>query len=208
MEISLKLESMPTLCRSAFLPADTIITRRVATTIEVASSVVHRKEYCFRGIKNTMGSHRTNLRPTSTSPMDDLAQEERNGILQQRVRRPQRGQKKATRKRRKRSPVKIDTEGSDRAQQQLIVKPGRKIRQGSHQEGARKGIRRGLSLCDKLCHIRETGVESDKRHCPRDSLQLTDALGSDQRHQEQDLLSQVMKKSLLERFEQRRAKKL
>ena len=52
MEISLKLESMPTLCRSAFLPADTTITRRVATTIEVASSVVHRKEYCFQGIKN------------------------------------------------------------------------------------------------------------------------------------------------------------
>ena len=52
MEISLKLESMPTLCKSAFLPADTTITRRVATTIEVASSVVHRKEYCFRGIKN------------------------------------------------------------------------------------------------------------------------------------------------------------
>ena len=44
MEISLKLESMPTLCRSAFLPADTTITRRVAATIEVASSVVHRKE--------------------------------------------------------------------------------------------------------------------------------------------------------------------
>ena len=52
MEISLKLESMPTLCRSAFLPADTTITRRVAATIEVASSVVHRKEYCFRGIMN------------------------------------------------------------------------------------------------------------------------------------------------------------
>ena len=41
MEISLKLESMPTLCRSAFVPADTTITRRVAATIEVASSVVH-----------------------------------------------------------------------------------------------------------------------------------------------------------------------
>ena len=52
MEISLKLESMPTLCRSAFLPADTTITRRVAATIEVAPSVVHWKEYCFRGIKN------------------------------------------------------------------------------------------------------------------------------------------------------------
>ena len=52
MEISLKLESMPTLCRSAFLPADTTITRRIAATIEVASSVVHRKEYCFWGIKN------------------------------------------------------------------------------------------------------------------------------------------------------------
>ena len=52
MEISLKLESMPTLCRSVFLPADTTITRRVAATIEVASSVVHRKEYCFGGIKN------------------------------------------------------------------------------------------------------------------------------------------------------------
>ena len=52
MEISLKLESMPTLCRSAFLPADTTITRRVAATIEIASSVVHRKDYCFRGIKN------------------------------------------------------------------------------------------------------------------------------------------------------------
>ena len=50
MEISLKLESMPTLCRPAFLPADTTITRRVAATIKVASSVVHRKEYCFRGI--------------------------------------------------------------------------------------------------------------------------------------------------------------
>ena len=37
---------------SAFLPADTTITRRVAATTEVASSVVHRKEYCFRGIKN------------------------------------------------------------------------------------------------------------------------------------------------------------
>ena len=35
-----------------FLPADTTITRRVAATIEVASSVVHWKEYCFRGIKN------------------------------------------------------------------------------------------------------------------------------------------------------------
>ena len=52
MEISLKPESMPTLCRSAFLPADTTITRRVAATIEVASSVVHRKEYCFLEIKN------------------------------------------------------------------------------------------------------------------------------------------------------------
>ena len=52
MEISLKLESIHTLCRSAFLPADTTtITRRVAATIEVASSVVHRKEYCFQGIK-------------------------------------------------------------------------------------------------------------------------------------------------------------
>ena len=49
MEISLKLESMPTLCRSAFLPADITITRRVAATIEVASSVVHWKEYCFPG---------------------------------------------------------------------------------------------------------------------------------------------------------------
>ena len=38
---SLKFESTPTLCRSAFLPADTTITRRVAATIEVASSVVH-----------------------------------------------------------------------------------------------------------------------------------------------------------------------
>ena len=47
MKISLKLESMPTLCRSAFLPADTTITRRVAATIEVASSVVHRKEYVY-----------------------------------------------------------------------------------------------------------------------------------------------------------------
>ena len=53
MEISLKLESMPTLCRSAFLPADTTTTRRVAETTEVASSVVHRKEYYFRGIKIT-----------------------------------------------------------------------------------------------------------------------------------------------------------
>ena len=52
MEISLKLKSMPTLCRSAFLPADTTITWRVAATIEVASSVVHRKEYCFQRIKN------------------------------------------------------------------------------------------------------------------------------------------------------------
>ena len=52
MEISLKLESMPTLCRSAFLPADTAITRGVAATIKVASSVVPRKEHCFRGIKN------------------------------------------------------------------------------------------------------------------------------------------------------------
>ena len=54
MGISLKLESMPTLYRSAFLPADTTIrpTGRVAATIEVASSVVHRNEYCFRGIKN------------------------------------------------------------------------------------------------------------------------------------------------------------
>ena len=52
MEIPLKLESMPTLCRSAFLPADTTITKRVAAIIEVASSVVHRKEYCFWEIKN------------------------------------------------------------------------------------------------------------------------------------------------------------
>ena len=52
MENSLKLESVPTLCRFAFLPADTTITRRVAATIEVALSVVHWKEYCFRGIKN------------------------------------------------------------------------------------------------------------------------------------------------------------
>ena len=52
MEISLKLESMPTLCSSAFSPADTTITRRVVATIEVAPSVVHRKEYCSRGIKN------------------------------------------------------------------------------------------------------------------------------------------------------------
>ena len=41
------LEHAP-LCRSAFLPADTTITRRVAATIEVASSVVHRKcELCL-----------------------------------------------------------------------------------------------------------------------------------------------------------------
>ena len=52
MELFLRLESMPTLCRSAFVPADTTITRRVAATTEVAPSVVHRKEYCFRGIKN------------------------------------------------------------------------------------------------------------------------------------------------------------
>ena len=52
MEISLKLKSMPTLCTSAFLPADTTFTRRVAAAIEVVSSVVHRKEYDFRGIKN------------------------------------------------------------------------------------------------------------------------------------------------------------
>ena len=52
METSLKLESMPTLCRSAFLPADTTITRRVTATIEVASSVAHQKEYCFRRIEN------------------------------------------------------------------------------------------------------------------------------------------------------------
>ena len=51
MEISLKLESMPTLCRSAFLPADTTITRRVATTIEVASSVVHRRNTVFGGLR-------------------------------------------------------------------------------------------------------------------------------------------------------------
>ena len=54
MEISLKLESMPTRCRSAFLPADTTITRRVVAIIEVASSVVHRKEYCLRGIMNNI----------------------------------------------------------------------------------------------------------------------------------------------------------
>ena len=52
MEISLKLESMPTLCRSDFLPADTTITKKVAATIEVASLIVHRKEYCFGGIKS------------------------------------------------------------------------------------------------------------------------------------------------------------
>ena len=52
MEISLKLESMLTFCRSAFLPADTTITRRVAAIIEVASSVAHRKEYCFSRINN------------------------------------------------------------------------------------------------------------------------------------------------------------
>ena len=40
MKISLKLESMSTLCRSAFLPAETTITRRVTATIEVASSVI------------------------------------------------------------------------------------------------------------------------------------------------------------------------
>ena len=56
MEISLKLESMPTHPPSVDLlfdqQTDTTVTRRVAATIEVASSVVHRKEYCFQGIKN------------------------------------------------------------------------------------------------------------------------------------------------------------
>ena len=52
MEVSLKLESTPTLWRSAFLPADTTITRKVVATTDVASSVVHRKEYCFGGIEN------------------------------------------------------------------------------------------------------------------------------------------------------------
>ena len=51
MDISLKLESIPTLYRSAFLPAETTITRRVVATIEVASSAVHREEYCFRGLR-------------------------------------------------------------------------------------------------------------------------------------------------------------
>ena len=70
MEISLKLESMPTLCRSAFLPADTTITRRVVATIEVASSVVHREEYCFRGIKKNNILYRHSRKSPAT---DELA---------------------------------------------------------------------------------------------------------------------------------------
>ena len=54
MEISLKISSMPTplyICFFFYQQTSTI-TRRVTAAIEVASSVVHRKECCFRGIKN------------------------------------------------------------------------------------------------------------------------------------------------------------
>ena len=75
-----------------------------------------------------------------------------------------------------------NTKGTDRVQQQFIVQPSRKIRQGSHQERARKGTGNELSLGDKLRHIRETGVGTNKRHRPRDSLQLTNLFGSGQGH--------------------------
>ena len=53
MEISLKLESMPTLCRSAFLPADTTISYKKSRGNYWGSIIsCSPKEYCFRGIKN------------------------------------------------------------------------------------------------------------------------------------------------------------
>ena len=51
MEISLKLESMPTLCRSAFLPADTTITRSVAATIEVTYQLFTGRNIVLGGLR-------------------------------------------------------------------------------------------------------------------------------------------------------------
>ena len=80
-EICLKLESIPTLSRPASSPAGAAITRRVAATIEVASSVVRRKEYCFRWIENnnippkhTFREER-NLPQIETPPMVTLAKD-------------------------------------------------------------------------------------------------------------------------------------
>ena len=53
MENSPKLESMPTLCRCATLPAETTISKwRVTATIRWASSVTHRRDISFQGFKS------------------------------------------------------------------------------------------------------------------------------------------------------------
>ena len=48
--------------------------------------------------------------------------------------------------------------------------------------GARKRIGNELSLGDKLRHIKERGVGTNKRHRPRDSLQFTNPFGNGQGH--------------------------
>ena len=78
--------------------------------------------------------------------------------------------------------IRRNTEGTDRVQQQFIVQPSRKIRQGNHQERARKGIGNEHRLGDKLRHIRERGVVTNKRHRLRDSLHHTNTFGSGQGH--------------------------
>lgn len=56
MESSLSLESMPTLCRSTILPAETTIRegesrQLIAEANQVASSVTHRKDYMLSGVR-------------------------------------------------------------------------------------------------------------------------------------------------------------
>ena len=134
--------------------------------------------------------------PEKVAPAHLTYQEERNGSPRHSLRRASRGQKKDDEEEEKKggSPDQKKDGGHGQVQQQFIVQPSRKTQPGSRQERARKGIGKEHRLDDKLRHIKERGVMTNKRHRPRDKLHPTNPFGNGQGHEKQDPLRQMTKR--------------
>ena len=165
---------------------------------------IHVKGRRGRDAPDIIGSHRNYLRPCSTSPRIPPI-----GIKKwQSSTKPEKGIQ-GTEKDDEEGEKEVEvlfrrnTEGTDRVQQQFIIQPSRKIRQGSHQERARKGIGNGPSLGNKLRHIRQTCVGTNKRQPATHQL-----VCQWPRTLKQNLLRQVTKRNTVEWFKDGRGKKL
>ena len=101
------------------------------------------------------------------------------------------------------NPVQIDVESPDRAEQKVVLKTSRKIRQGFDQEGARDGTGERLRLGHKLWDIRKTGITMNKGDNRRQSLQLSNSLGRGQGQEKEHLLGEGTQRSHRKRFKGR-----